>query len=277
MQTAKMRQWRLITEPDFRDGQNNMALDSAILEAVSSGLQPPTLRLYGWRPMCLSLGYGQRIRDVDMARLDDKGWHLVRRPTGGKAILHGDELTYSLSLPIDHALAGGGVVGSYRRISRGLLQALQVLGLTAQSEHQGAALADEIRGAVCFELSSHYEITVNQRKLIGSAQLRRKLGILQHGTIPLCGDIGRICEVLNFDSPQARQVQRRKLRLHAVTLAEVMAAAPAWDEVAVAVASGFRQAFDVEMMPAKLSGGELRRRDGLLEERFGNPDWINKR
>ena len=82
-----------------------MAVDCAVLDAVSQAAQPPTLRLYGWDPFCLSLGYGQRIRDVDLQQLSAKGWHLVRRPTGGKAILHGDELTYSLCLPLDHPLA----------------------------------------------------------------------------------------------------------------------------------------------------------------------------
>ncbi len=272
-----MRQCRVIVESDFRRGPDNMAVDSAILEAVSSGWQPPTLRLYGWRPMCLSLGYGQRIRDLDMSRLHARGWHLVRRATGGKAILHGDELTYSLSLPITHPLAAADVVESCRRISRGLLRALQQLGLAAQSEHQGAGLNSQTSGPVCFDMPSHYEITVKKRKLIGSAQLRRKGGILQHGAIPLGGDIARICDALNFDSPQARRLQRQKLRRRAATLADALDDPPAWDAVALAVERGFCQAFDLEMARGRLSDRELRRRDALLDERFANPAWTNKR
>ena len=272
-----MCQWRVIVEPDFQDGRNNMAVDGAILEAVAKGCQPPTLRLYGWRPMCLSLGYGQRVRDLDMDSLQARGWDFVRRPTGGKAILHGDELTYSLGLPMTDPLAAVDIVESYRRISRGLLLALRHLGLRAQSEHQGDGLLDETQGPVCFDMPSHYEITVSQRKIIGSAQLRRQGGMLQHGTIPLCGDIARICDVLRFDSPEARQLQKQKLRRHAATLADVLAQPPIWDEVAAAVEHGFGQAFDLEMARGKLSDGELRRRNVLLEERFGNPDWTNKR
>ena len=114
-----------------------MAVDSAILEAVAAGTQPPTLRLYGWQPFCLSLGYGQRVRDVDREALAQRGWDLARRESGGKAILHGDEITYSLCLPRDHPLALSDVIESYRRISRGLLRALEGLGLAAQARHQG--------------------------------------------------------------------------------------------------------------------------------------------
>ena len=169
-----MRQMRTLRDSYFRDGATNMAVDCAIAEAVARGLQPPTLRLYGWSPFCLSLGYGQRVREADTEALCERGWDMVRRPTGGKAILHGDELTYSLSLPLDHSLAGGDVVESYRRISVGLLRGLECLDVEAAAEHQGAGLRRLDAGPVCFEIPSHYEISVGGRKLIGSAQLRRK-------------------------------------------------------------------------------------------------------
>ena len=215
-----MRQMRALRDCHFRDGGGNMAIDCAIFEAVASNLQPPTLRLYGWHPFCLSLGYGQRARDADLDALADRGWDLVRRPTGGKAILHGDELTYSLCLPQDHPLASGDVVESYRRISAGLLRALQELGLEAESERQNASLRPAAVGPVCFEIPSHYEISVAGRKLIGSAQMRRKGGLLQHGSIPLRGDLARVCDVLSFATEEARARQKVSLRERAATLAE---------------------------------------------------------
>ena len=203
-----MRQMSIVRDSHFCDGASNMAIDSAIAEAVSAGAQPPTLRLYGWHPFCLSLGYGQRVRDVDIPALHARGWDLVRRPTGGKAILHGDELTYSLSLPLDHPLAGGDVVASYRRLSAGLLRAAGYLGVTASAEHEGKRVNRSDSGPVCFELPSHYEIKVGGRKLIGSAQMRRKGALLQHGTFPLGGDVARICDVLGFSG--ARLNARRR-------------------------------------------------------------------
>src|SRR6185295_7261954 len=95
-----MRQWRLIYDLPTT-GAANMAADEAVLQAVSAGESMPTLRLYGWSPPCLSLGYGQKTRDVDFERIAANGWDVVRRPTGGRAILHVDELTYSVSLPAD--------------------------------------------------------------------------------------------------------------------------------------------------------------------------------
>ena len=91
-----------------------MAADMALLQAVGAGLTAPVLRLYAWSPPCLSLGYGQHVSEADRGRLAALGWGIVRRPTGGRAILHTDELTYSVALPADHPLAAGSVVESYR-------------------------------------------------------------------------------------------------------------------------------------------------------------------
>ena len=272
-----MRQIRALQDCDFRDGASNMAIDCAILEAVAAGLQPPTLRLYGWRPFCLSLGYGQRTRDADLDALADRGWDLVRRPTGGKAILHGDELTYSLCLPQHHPLASGDVVESYRRISLGFLFALGELGLDAESERQEASLRPAAVGPVCFEIPSHYEISVGGRKLIGSAQMRRKGGLLQHGSIPLRGDIARVCDVLSFASDEARARQNVRLGERAATLAELVGEPLTWSELANAIQRGFALAFDLELASGPLSAAEIERADALKQNRFSNPAWTRKR
>ena len=272
-----MRQLRLIQESPFADGASNMAADCAILEAVAASAQPPTLRLYGWDPFCMSLGYGQRLRDVDADQLAARGWDLVRRPTGGKAILHGDELTYSLCLPLDHPLAAGSVVDSYRRISQGLLCALQQLGLPVESAPESPIRRRADLGPVCFEASSHYEITIGGRKLVGSAQMRRKRAILQHGTIPLFGDVARICDALAFESIDARERQKRHLRRLAAALSDVMEDPPAWAVVADAMASGFRDAFGMALAESELSSDERARLHELKAERFANPQWTAKR
>ena len=272
-----MPQLRLIRDSNFWNGSRNMATDCAILEGVSAGRQPPTLRLYGWDPMCLSVGYGQRLRDVDRQRLQARGWQLVRRPTGGKAILHGDELTYCLCLPIAHSLANGDILSSYQRISAGLAAGLECLGLMVSSGPKGAGLNNNSPGPVCFEIASHYEITVSGRKLVGSAQMRRKAGILQHGTIPIRGDVGRICDVLTFRSEDERDSLRQSVRKRAVTLEALMESAPSWDKVADAFVAGFEQAFGFDILRQELSCDELYRARTLMEEQFANPDWTSKR
>ena len=270
-----MPQLRLIRDSDFGAGPHNMATDCAIFEAVAAGRQPPTIRLYGWQPMCLSIGYGQRLRDVDNETLRARAWQLARRPTGGKAILHGDELTYSLCLPIDHPLAAGKLVDSYRRIGAGIASGLQGLGLEVLSESKEPR--GRMTGPVCFEIASHYEITVAGRKLVGSAQMRRKTGLLQHGSIPIRGDVGRICDVLTFEREEERAAQRQRVRERAVTLAAVMPSPPSWGDVADAIAGGFERAYGYDLLCQELSPAELARTATLLSEQFANPDWTAKR
>jgi len=272
-----MRQTRRIRESDFSAGARNMAVDSAIAAAVGAGRQPATLRLYGWIPYCLSLGYGQRIREADTEALRRNGWDLVRRPTGGQAILHGDELTYSLCLPLDHPLASGDIVESYRRISALLLRALERLGLSATAEPAGASASRERTGPVCFAQPSHYEILVAGRKLIGSAQLRRKGVMLQHGTIPIDGDVARVCAALGFESEAARDEQRALTRERAVTLSQALGRSLTWDEVADALEAGFARALELDCQPGALSAEEEAEAAALVRTQFGDPAWTRKR
>ncbi|HEX7976804.1 MAG TPA: hypothetical protein VF498_20525, partial [Anaerolineales bacterium] len=159
-----------------------MAVDEAILEAVGRGETLPTLRLYAWEPPCLSLGYSQPAADVDRAALATHGWELVRRPTGGRAILHTDELTYSVIGPENGRGLAGSVLESYHTLSDALLEALHRLDIPALalptplggSRAQNGAAEPNGKGPVCFEAPSNYEITVNGKKLVGSAQARRK-------------------------------------------------------------------------------------------------------
>jgi lipoate-protein ligase A len=265
-----MRQWRLIYDPPT-PGRLNMAVDEAILNAVAARSAPPTLRLYGWSPACLSLGYGQPGSDAAIDRLAHYGWDAVRRPTGGKAILHTDELTYSLALPAGaggHPVAAVGIVESYLHISRALLAALEGLGLRPQSERR----ADDTRadGAVCFETPSHYEITVGGRKLVGSAQTRRRDGLLQHGSLPLTGDLARICDALAYPDEAARQQAKSAVRARAVTLSEALGRAVTWDEAADALAWGFETVFGLDLAVGTLSAAEEAHADTLARGRYAS-------
>ena len=123
--------WRLVCTPPS-PGDWNMAVDEAILEAAGQGKTLPTLRLYAWQPPCLSLGYAQPASDADRNALNQNGWGLVRRPTGGRAILHCDELTYSVIAPNHEPRLEGGVLDSYRTLSQALLRALHTLEIPAE-------------------------------------------------------------------------------------------------------------------------------------------------
>ena len=262
--------WRLVqTQPS--DGAWNMAVDEAILESVSRGDSLPTLRLYGWAPPCLSLGYAQPIADVDRKALQARGWGLVRRPTGGRAILHTDELTYAVIAPVSEPRVAGSVLESYRRLSQALLLALQKLGLQPNADREYPQ--SNAGGPVCFETPSNYEITIAGKKLIGSAQARRREGVLQHGSLPLHGDLTRITQGLKFADEAARLQASERLLEHATTVEIGLGRVIGWELAASAFVEGFREALAIDFVPSELTSNESVRADELTRTQYGNDSW----
>jgi len=267
--------WRLLTTPP-QDGATNMAVDEAILYALAEGQSLPTLRFFQWSPPCLSLGYNQSWHELDEAACRRLGYTWTRRPTGGKAILHTDELTYSLIIPQDDPRIEGGILQSYRVLSYGLLRGLRKLGVTAQQAEKSAGQPGLRRsGPVCFDTPSRYEITWQGKKLIGSAQLRRSKMVLQHGTLPLCGDLNRIIEALNFSDEEGAQ-QKQLLPRRATTLAEALGQVLPFATVAAALAEGLREHLNVTWVKLSLNKREQALADKLRAEQYANNDW-NKR
>ena len=272
--------WRLIIEDSPRSGAANMAVDEAIAEAAADGGVPPSLRFYRWHLPTVSLGRHQKAADVDEAQLVTRGYDLVRRTTGGRAILHTDELTYSVAGPITDPLMAGGVMDAYLRFSNALLSGLKVLGLAA---HKAGARTRATRdlSAVCFEAPSAYEITAGGLKLLGSAQSRRKGYVLQHGSLPLRGDITRLVDVLAV-SPAEKERLRQQLPRLATTLADALDLPPdseslAFPRVALAMAEGFASALELDLQPGTISARELRRSAELIRTRFADPAWTRLR
>jgi len=253
-----------------------MAIDEAILESVAARHALPTLRLYSWTPACLSLGYAQPIGQVDTSRLSERGWDLVRRPTGGRAILHTDELTYSIASAADDPHVKGGVLASYRHLSAGLTRALSLLGLRVEIQPQERLSTDARENPVCFEVPSAYEITVDGRKLVGSAQVRRKGGVLQHGSLPLQGDLARITEVLRYRSQAERAQAAEQVRSRAATVGELLGRQVSWEDAAQALVDGFQQALGIRLEAADLTDAEQERCRAHLTERYLLPAWTER-
>ncbi len=262
--------WRLLVDPPS-SGARNMALDEAILRAVAAGDAPPTLRFYAWQPACLSLGYGQPGTDVDRARLAERGWDVVRRLTGGRAILHADELTYGVALPGTHSLAAGTILDSYRRLSGALLDGLRSLSLIAHADAR-AEDSPKLNGPVCFEVPSAYEITAQGKKLIGSAQVRKFGGVLQHGSLPLTGDLGRIAEVLSFADESARIDAQNRVQERAFTVSDATGYSVNWDAAARAIGAAFAARFDLTFERATLTSVE-QDQAAQFETRYRGAAW----
>ncbi len=267
--------WRVIQSPPA-DGTWNMALDEAILETTTRGEMPPTLRLYAWEPPCLSLGHAQPTADVDLERLEERGWHIVRRPTGGRAILHTDELTYSVCGPEDNPILTGDILSSYQRISKAILAAIERIGLGVEALPKEKSPSGSPQEPICFEVPSNYEITVNGKKLVGSAQARRKGGVLQHGTLPLFGDLARITEVLAFPDETSRQAAAERLLGRAATIASGLGKHITWKQAAAAFEEAFASTLNLELQPGELSPAELERARLLVQEKYGNPAWTQR-
>jgi lipoate-protein ligase A len=263
--------WRLLdTAQDC--GAANMAVDEAILRAVQASLVPPTLRLYGWHPPCLSLGQAQPAAEVDWEACRRLGIDVVRRSTGGRAILHVDELTYSLAAPESDPRVAGDIVSSYRKISAGLLAGLRLLNVPGLESKPQASSTHRVLPAspVCFQAPSHYEITVDGKKLAGSAQKRSRGALLQHGAIPLRGDIARICRLL---LPRPKEAA---LRARATTLEAAIGRVPSFDELAAALALGFSQALGVELAAGQLTLQEQRWAAELRRDKYGRDEWTRR-
>lgn len=267
--------WRVLKHPP-QAGAWNMAVDEAIMESVRQGFSPPTLRLYAWEPACLSLGVAQSILDVNQEALHELGYDLVRRPTGGRAILHVDELTYAVIGRDDEELLKGGVLESYQRISRGLLKALNSLGVEAQaisSWHQATPDRSDFANPVCFEAPSDYEITHDGKKVIGSAQLRRKGCVLQHGSLPLYGDLRRILACLTFNDVVLRLGAEERLSRRATTLEQILGKPIPWERAAEAFVIGFQEVLRSTLVSGDLTPFEVKLAEQLVQEKYKNWNW----
>ncbi len=238
----------------FRDGAFNMRFDEELASELKTGDGQPTVRVFGWKPYCISLGFNQKIEDINLEKCGREGIDVVRRPTGGRAILHAEELTYSVVMFAD----GRNILETHRDISRALVHGLRLLGADAElakSQPDFPRLYKNPSSVPCFSSSARYEIEYRGRKLVGSAQRRFNGVILQHGSI-LIGDFHqRLAEFLNpetrnhsFESrePPKREELRQTLADHTITLSEILQRTVTFEEVAERIKRGFQEEWQIE-------------------------------
>lgn len=260
--------WRLLRTP-AADGFTNMAVDEAILQAHAAGVVPPTLRLYAWQPAALSTGYFQRVsHDIALEACARAGVDVVRRLTGGRAVLHDDEVTYSVVVSEEQLARAGAaprsLMDSYRFLSGGLIAGLRRLGLHArlapgQRAHPGPS------GANCFAAAAQCDLVVEGLKICGSAQLRRQGMILQHGSLPL--SLPDPKPYWRAPGPPAQ----------AIDLTRALGRRPHPDEVADALAAGFAEALGVSLAEGELTAGERETAARLRREKYATDAWNYRR
>jgi lipoate-protein ligase A len=279
-------------------GDYLMALDECLLDAVIAGA-PPVVRFYTWRPATLSLGVNQPLGEIDREECEWRGFGLVRRLTGGRAVLHQHELTYSVIARENDPRVSGGVIESYRKISAALVSGLRALGLDVSLAEPSKAMframaaarrspGDDLQesleriesggshGAVCFDAASAYEVTVGGRKLVGSAQARRGGAILQHGSILLDIDWDAWVSVFTYATPAGRERAYAKLPARMTSLRQELGRPIGVQEIQAALAESFERTMNIVLHPTPLSNEEQTGTDRLAGEKYGGEIWTAK-
>lgn len=259
--------WRLI-DSGLLGASFNMALDEAIAVFVRKKTSLPTLRLYGWDRPSLSLGCFQKTTDINIAYCEAHNIPIVRRPTGGRAILHGNELTYSLSVRSDEGPFSKGLLDSYRKISEALVLSLQKIGLNVEAEkkrEQGRVIN---KSPLCFQSSSFGEILTDNRKIVGSAQKRWNDALLQQGSIPYSYSE----KTLNHIFGNKRTAALRKIT---IGIKEIL---PEFEEdkFKKAISAAFEECFSIRFVLTHPSQEELALAQEL-EARKYLQQWWNQR
>jgi lipoate-protein ligase A len=256
----------VFVDPGAQTGAANMRIDEETARALQDALPGDahaTLRLYRWNPWAISLGFHQSADDLDAALCAKDGIDIVRRPTGGRAILHAEELTYCL------VMEGGrrSVLQVYNDISRALVRGLQLFGIPVTLQKSQPNFAETYRQASsipCFTSSARYEIEWGGRKLVGSAQRRFTEGerdvVLQHGSI-LCGPAHRrLVDYLRIADPAVLEQIRNEMAEKTVGLSEVLGTPPDIEKLAACIRRGFEIewgiAFDVRPMTHHITSAE---------------------
>jgi lipoyl(octanoyl) transferase len=226
-----------------RTGADNMRWDETLLESFRPD-DDPILRIYRWWPPAISYGYNQKEADFDPQAAEERGYNIVKRPTGGRAILHADEITYCVVGASPSPLFGDTLHSTYMKINEGLVQFLEDLGLAP--EISGGEAPHEMRGAVCFKSAGQHEIRVGGKKLIGSAQRRRAGVFLQHGSILTGPAHADLVECL---IPERRSITREQLLALTTDLGQLLGkklTADDLDGLGRKLVAAFVKVFDLE-------------------------------
>lgn len=273
--------WRFI-DTGSRDAAENMAIDEAIMLAYMRNDVPPTLRLYGWKRATVSLGYFQKAQaEIDLEACKKQGIPVVRRLTGGRAVLHDAELTYSISVGENYQGIPKTITGSYRYFSGGLIKGLDRLGIKVQMNMPRQAYGQyrpdrHPASAACFDAPSHYEITYEGKKLIGSAQVRKHGVILQHGSILLSFSPGKLVEVLRWKSPE-QQDAAKTLLAKGVAALDMVRPNIQRQTLCKAIMEGLKEQLGIEFESQELTPQEAADAEKLAAIKYSQASWNLKR
>lgn len=259
----------------------NMAMDEALLNFVSRGEIDPVIRFYTWNPATLSIGYFQRLqKEIDIDKVKEKGYGLVRRQTGGRGVLHDKELTYSVIVPESHPNMPSTVTEAYKIISQGLLEGFKNLGFETyfaipRSKEERDKLKQP-RSSVCFDAPSWYELVVEGRKIAGSAQTRQKGVILQHGSILQDIDIDDLFDMFKFKNERLKAKMKENFFQKAVAINDISNQHITLNEMENAFEAGFKKGLNIDFKPLELTEKQIEEVQEL-EEKYRSEAWMYRK
>ena len=250
--------WRLL-QTGAHTASVNMAIDRAVLIAHSRGKVPPTVRFYQWRPSAISIGYFQSLEaEVDLEECRRLGVDYVRRITGGGAVFHEDELTYSIVVSEDHPSIPKNIMESY-----------------------GVICGAIIRGLKNLEIDSSYypinDILVNGKKISGNAQTRKEKTVLQHGTVIMDVDVERMFSVLKVPNEKIKDKLISDVKERVTSIRHVCEEPMSFDDVARALKKGFEEQFEVTLQEGDLTSEEKELAGIFDRDCFSVDSWNHRR
>lgn len=242
----------------------NMALDEVLTERISAGLSKPSLRFYGWQPAAVSIGYFQSMEaEVDLQKCKEMNVDVVRRQTGGGAVLHDQEVTYSIHIPLELNLVPQKILDSYERICNGIIRGLANLDYGLGLEAKFVPLND---------------IIVGGQKISGNAQTRKRGVLLQHGTILKGVDVDKMFELLKVpdEKMKGKLIESIKQRVTSIDLHTE--AKLSWQDIVDTLILGFKQEFsEVDFVEESLTEEEIADIEKLAAEKYSTKNWNYQR
>jgi len=265
--------WRLINYSRY-NAYENMAIDEAIFRETIKNKEQPTIRFYGWQPAAVSIGYFQDPQsELNLAQCGNMGIDIVRRLTGGKAVFHNDEITYSVTAGVGEKSFPADILGTYKVISDCLIQGLAHLGIKARLAKDCRVVKDVDLKSCCFSVASRNEILVAGRKICGSAQMRTSGGFLQHGSLLLTFDPVKALSVI---LPSSTSEQLAKLRKTVVAINEVIANPIETSDICHTLKKGFAKVLGIEIAEESLTPSEITLKNELIKK-YEDLNWKTKR
>lgn len=251
-----METWRLIKTIET-NGAMQMAIDEAILAFRIKNKVPNTLRFFTWNPPCMTMGYFQSLKkEVDADNAEKQGVDIVRRYTGGGAVFHDKELTYSLA--VSEKDVPQNIIESYRIICGAITRGLDLIGV-----HSGFKPINDI--------------VVNNKKISGNAQTRKEGAVLQHGTILIDVDVKRMFTLLKVPDEKIKDKLIKAVEERVTSLASELGREPSFDELRNSMITGFEDVFNIKLEESGLLQGEWELAEKLCREKYATTGWMELR